>query len=69
MADLKVVSARRGLLGSWQGNWPAHNIANLMRTPALPEAVAQSPLTRLREKLIKTSAKVVRHACSALFQM
>jgi len=47
----------------------AYNIANFMRTLALPEAVAQWSLTSLREKLIKIGAKVVRHARYAVFQM
>ena len=40
----------------------AYNLANFMRTLALPEAVAQWSLTSLREKLVKIGAKVVRHA-------
>jgi len=47
----------------------AYNIANFMRTLALPEAVAQWSLTSLREKLVKIGAKVVRHARYAIFQM
>ena len=46
----------------------AYNLANFMRTLALPEAVAQWSLTSLREKLIKIGAKVVRHARYAVFQ-
>ena len=47
----------------------AYNLANFMRTLALPEAVAQWSLTSLREKLIKIGAKVVRHARYTVFQM
>ena len=47
----------------------AYNLANFMRTLALPEAVAQWSPTSLREKLIKIGAKVVRHARYAVFQM
>lgn len=47
----------------------AYNLANFMRTLALPGAVAQWSLTSLREKLIKIGAKVVRHARYAVFQM
>ena len=47
----------------------AYNLANFMRTLALPEAVAQWSLTGLREKLIKIGAKVVRHARYAVLQM
>jgi Transposase DDE domain group 1 len=38
----------------------AYNLANFMRTLALPEAVKQWSLTSLREKLVKIGAKVVR---------
>ena len=47
----------------------AYNLANFMRTLALPEAVAQWSLTSLREKLIKIGAKVMHHARHAVFQM
>ena len=47
----------------------AYNLANFMRTLALPEAVEQWSLTSLQEKLIKIGAKVVRHARYAVFQM
>lgn len=47
----------------------AYNLANFMRTLALPEAVAQWSLTSLREKLVKIGAKIVRHARYAIFQM
>jgi hypothetical protein len=47
----------------------AYNIANFMRTLALPEAVEQWSLTSLREKLVKIGAKVVRHGRYVIFQM
>ena len=47
----------------------AYNLANFMRTLALPEAVVQWSLTSLREKLVKIGAKVVRDARYAIFQM
>ena len=47
----------------------AYNLANFMRTLALPEAVAQWSLTSLREKLVKIGANVVRHARYAVFPM
>jgi hypothetical protein len=47
----------------------AYNLANFMRTLALPEPVAQWSLTSLREKLVKIGAKVVRHSRYAVFQM
>ena len=47
----------------------AYNLANFMRTLALPKAVKQRSLTSLREKLIKIGAKVVRHGRYVIFQM
>ena len=47
----------------------AYNIANFMRTLALPEAIKQWSLTSLREKLVKIGAKVVRHGRYVIFQM
>jgi len=47
----------------------AHNLANLMRTLALLEAVKHCSLTSLREKLIKIGAKVVRHGRYVILQM
>lgn len=47
----------------------AYNLANFMRTLALPEAVAHWSLTSLREKLVKIGAKIVRHARYVTFQM
>ncbi len=47
----------------------AYNLANFMRTLALPEAVEQWSLTTLREKLIKIGAKIVRHGRYVVFQM
>jgi hypothetical protein len=47
----------------------AYNLANFMRTLALPEAIAHWSLTSLKEKLIKIGAKVVTHARYVIFQM
>jgi hypothetical protein len=47
----------------------AYNLANFMRTLALPEAIKQWSLTSLKEKLIKIGAKVVRHGRYVIFQM
>jgi hypothetical protein len=47
----------------------AYNLANFMRTHALPEAVKHWSLTSLREKLVKIGAKIVTHARYATFQM
>ncbi|QQS10626.1 MAG: transposase [Rhodospirillales bacterium] len=56
-------------MASLRSHAPACDIANLMRTLAPPEAVAQWSLTSPREKLVKIGAKVVRHARYAVFQM
>jgi hypothetical protein len=47
----------------------AYNLANFMRTLALPEQVEGWSLTTIREKLVKIGAKVVRHAGYAVFPM
>jgi Transposase DDE domain group 1 len=46
-----------------------YNLANFMRTLALPEAVKQWSLTSPREELVKIGAKVVRHGHYVIFQM
>lgn len=47
----------------------AYNLANFLRTLATPEAIETWSLTSLRERLIKTSARLVRHGRYAIFQM
>jgi hypothetical protein len=47
----------------------AYNLANFMRTLALPESVSHWSLTSLREKLVKIGAKIVTHARYVTFQM
>lgn len=47
----------------------AYDLANFMRTLALPAAVVHWSLTSLREKLVKIGAKVVTHARYVTFQM
>jgi hypothetical protein len=47
----------------------AYNLANFLRTLALPEDVASWSLTTIREKLVKIGAKLVSHARYAVFQM
>ena len=47
----------------------AYNLANFLRTLALPEEVKQWSLTTLRERLAKIGAKIVRHGRSIIFQM
>ena len=47
----------------------AYNIANFMRTLALPKEVEHWSLTTLREKLVKIGAKVVRHGRYVTIQL
>src|SRR6516164_6254294 len=47
----------------------AYNLANFLRTLALPEAVRQWSLTTLRNRLVKIGARIVRHGRSVTFQM
>jgi Transposase DDE domain group 1 len=47
----------------------AYNLANFLRTLALPEEVKQWSLTTLRERVVKIGAKIVRHGRSVIFQM
>jgi Transposase DDE domain group 1 len=47
----------------------AYNLANFLRTLALPDAVAQWSLTTLREKLVKVGARIVRHGRYVTFQL
>ncbi len=47
----------------------AYNLANFMRTLALPKEVEDWSLTTLREKLVKIGAKVVVHGRYVTFQL
>jgi hypothetical protein len=47
----------------------AYNLANFLRTLALPEAVKHWSLTTLRDWLVKIGAKIARHGRSVAFQM
>jgi hypothetical protein len=47
----------------------AYNLANFMRTPALPGEVSHRSLTALGEKLIKIGANVVQHGRYVTFQL
>jgi hypothetical protein len=47
----------------------AYNLANFMRTLALPKEVEHWSLTTLREKLVKIGAKVVSHSRYVTFQL
>ena len=47
----------------------AYNLANFMRTLALPKEVEHWSLTTIREKLVKFGAKVVAYGRYVTFQM
>ena len=46
----------------------AYNLANFLRTLALPERVEHWSLTTLREKLVKIGARIVRHGRYVVFR-
>ncbi len=46
----------------------AFNLANFLRTLAIPKGIENWSLTSLRERLIKTGARLVRHARYTVFQ-
>jgi hypothetical protein len=47
----------------------AYNLGNFLRSLALPGQVAHWSLTTLREKLVKTGARIVRHGRYLVFQL
>jgi hypothetical protein len=47
----------------------AYNLANFLRTLALPGELERWSLTSLREKVVKIGAKIVSHGRYAIFQM
>jgi hypothetical protein len=47
----------------------AYNLANFLRSLALPDEVARWTLTTLREKLVKIGARIVRHGRYVVFQL
>jgi hypothetical protein len=47
----------------------AYNLGNFMRTLAIPKATEPWSVTSLREKLIKTGAKVISHGRYITFQL
>ena len=47
----------------------AYNLANFIRTLALPKEMEHWSLTKLRKKLVKIGAKVVRHGRYITFQL
>jgi hypothetical protein len=47
----------------------AYNLGNFLRSLALPDRVAHWSLATLREKLVKTGARIVRHGRYLVFQL
>ena len=47
----------------------AYNLANFLRTLALPDEMERWSLSTLREKVVKIGTKVIAHARSTVFQM
>ncbi len=47
----------------------AYNLANFLRSLALPDTIAHWSLTTLREKLVKIGARIVRHGRYVVFQL
>jgi Transposase DDE domain group 1 len=47
----------------------AYNLANFLRTLALPREIEPWSLTSLREKLVKIGARIVRHGRYVVFQL
>lgn len=47
----------------------AYNLANFLRSPALPDEVKHWSITTLRDRLVKIGAKIVRHGRSITFQL
>ena len=47
----------------------AYNLANFLRTLALPADVEHWSLTTMREKLVKIGARIVRHGRYVVFQL
>ena len=47
----------------------AYNLANFLRTLALPAEVEHWSMTTLRDRLVKIGARIVRHGRSVIFQM
>ena len=47
----------------------AYNLANFLRTLALPDGIEKWSLTSLREKLVKIGAKLVVHGRYMTFRM
>ena len=69
--DLERLSCRRFAANAvrLQLHALACNLANFLRTLALPDVVKQWSLTTLRDRVVKIGARIVRHGRSIAFQM
>ncbi|MCP5081639.1 MAG: hypothetical protein GY948_08080 [Alphaproteobacteria bacterium] len=47
----------------------AYNLANFLRTVVTPKLIERWSLTSLRERLIRTGTRLMRHGRYAIFQM
>lgn len=47
----------------------AYNLANFLRTPAIPKKIGTWSLASLRKRLVKTGTRLVRHGRYAIFHM
>jgi hypothetical protein len=47
----------------------AYNLANFLRTLALPDEIKQWSLSTMRDRMVKIGAGIVRHGRSIAFQM
>ncbi len=53
----------------WHLGNVGYNLANFMRTLALPKEVEHWSMTSLREKLVKIGARVIKHSRYVTFQL
>ena len=60
---------RRISANSDRGTATSANLANFLRSLALPAEVEHWSLTTLREKLVKIGARIVRHGRYVVFQL
>jgi hypothetical protein len=70
--EISELGCREGLdveKGRLQLHALAYNIANFLRTLALPKEIEQWSLTTLREKPVKIGARIVRHGRYVVFQL
>ena len=67
--DAALVPALRGQRGALPALRPRHNLGNFLRRLALPKEIRAWSLRSVQVKLIKTEARMVRHARRIIFQM